>query len=151
MRQRVFSAWAIQTGPFAAHSAHFVPKISTFSTFILGSQFLLPQRANNGKREFSQPQKRMRQWVFSAWNIQTGPFATLLAYFVEKEFPLFHFHTGEPILLASNNLSLNECGPPPLSRSASEVRVALNLMGCLPGCSCSPHPWGECRRWARRF
>ena len=44
-------------------------KIFTFFTFILGGQFLLPQRTNNGKREFSQPQKRMRHWVFSAWNI----------------------------------------------------------------------------------
>ena len=29
----------------------------------------------NGKREFSQLQKGMRQWVFSARAIQTGPFA----------------------------------------------------------------------------
>ena len=31
----------------------------------------------NGKSEFSQPQKWMRQRVFSAWGIQTGPFASL--------------------------------------------------------------------------
>ena len=29
-------------------------KIFNFFTFILGGQFLLPQRANNGKREFTQ-------------------------------------------------------------------------------------------------
>ena len=29
-------------------------KISNFSTFILGGQFLLPQRANNGKWDFTQ-------------------------------------------------------------------------------------------------
>ena len=53
------------------------PEISNFFTFILGGQFLLPQRANNGKREFSQLQKWMRQRVFSALGIQTGPFAFL--------------------------------------------------------------------------
>ena len=71
----------------------------TFSTFILGDHFLLPQKANYGKREFSQPQKRMRQWVFSAWNIQTAPFAPLQAHFVETNIQLFHFHTVEPILI----------------------------------------------------
>ena len=40
-------------------------------------QFLLPQRTINGKREFLQPQKWMRQRVFSALGIQTGPFAFL--------------------------------------------------------------------------
>merc|ERR1711978_593562 len=48
---------------------------SIFFTFILGGQFLLPQRANNGKREFFQLQNRMRQGVFSDWGIQTGSFA----------------------------------------------------------------------------
>ena len=52
-------------------------KLSIFLSFILGGQFLLPQRANNGKREFFQSQKWMRQRVFSAWGIQTGPFAAL--------------------------------------------------------------------------
>ena len=52
------------------------PQFSNFFTFILGGQFLLPQRANNGKREIFQPQNWMRQRVFSAWNIQTGPFAS---------------------------------------------------------------------------
>ena len=46
MRQRVFSAWGNQTGPFAAHSAPFLPKVYYFFTFILGGQFLLPQRVN---------------------------------------------------------------------------------------------------------
>ena len=35
------------------------------------------QRANSGKREFFQPQKWMRQRVFNAWGIQTGPFPSL--------------------------------------------------------------------------
>ena len=74
-------------------------QISNFFTFILGSQFLLPQRANNGKREFSQPQKRMRQRIFSTWGIQTGPLAACWAPFVQIISQLFHFHTGEPILI----------------------------------------------------
>ena len=57
------------------HLHHFKPisfwNFSNFSNFILGSQFLLPQRANNGKREFSQLQNWTRQMVFSAWSIQT--------------------------------------------------------------------------------
>ena len=33
------------------------------------------ERAINGKREFFQLKKWMRQMVFSAWGIETGPFA----------------------------------------------------------------------------
>ena len=51
------------------------PKFSNFCTFILGGQFLLPQRANNEKREFSQLQKWMRHRALGAWGIQTGTFA----------------------------------------------------------------------------
>ena len=32
---------------------------------------------------------------FSAWGIQTGPFAALSAHFVLRFFQLFHFLTGE--------------------------------------------------------
>ena len=53
------------------------PKIFNFFTFILGGQFLLPQRASNGKGEFFQPQNWIRQVAFRAWGIQTGPFAFL--------------------------------------------------------------------------
>ena len=44
-------AWGIQTGPFAAHLAHFVLYDFQLFTFIMGGQFLLPQRTNNQKRE----------------------------------------------------------------------------------------------------
>ena len=74
-------------------------KISNFFTFILGGQFLLPQRANMEKREFIQLQNWMRQRGLSAWCIQTGPFAAFSAHFVLKEFQLFHLHTGRPILI----------------------------------------------------
>ena len=50
-------------------------KIFNFFHFILGSPFLLPQRANYEKGEFSQLPIWMRLWGFSAWGIQTGPFA----------------------------------------------------------------------------
>ena len=49
--------------------------------------------------EFTQLQNWMRQTVFSAWGIQTGPFAVLGAHFVPEDFQLFHFHTGRPILI----------------------------------------------------
>ena len=50
MTQRDFNAWAIQTGPFAAHSVPFALKNIHFFQIILGSHFLLSQRANNGKK-----------------------------------------------------------------------------------------------------
>ena len=74
-------------------------KIVNFFTFILGGQFLLPQRANNGKREFTQLQNWMRQMGFSAWGIQTRPIAATKALFVPEDFQLFHFHIGRPILI----------------------------------------------------
>ena len=51
-------------------------RFSNFFTFILGGQFLLPQRANIGKREFIQLQNWMRQRVSNVMCIQTGLFAT---------------------------------------------------------------------------
>ena len=41
----------------------------------------------------------MRQRVFSALGIQTGPFAATGAPFVLEIFTTFHLHTGEPILI----------------------------------------------------
>ena len=46
-------------------------------TFILGSQFLLPQRANNGSWENFPFPIWIRLRGFSAWGIQTGPLAAL--------------------------------------------------------------------------
>ena len=74
-------------------------KFSIFFTFILGSLFLLPQRTNNWKREFTQLQKWMRQKVFSALGNQIGPFAACSAAFLLIFLQLFHFHTGESILI----------------------------------------------------
>ena len=71
----------------------------TFSTFILGDHFLLPQKANYQKWEFFQLQNRMRQGVFSAWGIQTRPFAALCTSHILKLYHLFHLHTGRPILI----------------------------------------------------
>ena len=51
------------------------PKIFNFFTFILGSPFLLPQRANYEKGKFSQLPIWIRQRGFSAWGIQAGSFA----------------------------------------------------------------------------
>ena len=74
-------------------------KIFNFFTFILGGQFLLPQRANNENRVFTQLWNWMRQRCLGARAIQSGPFASLWATFVLKNFLLFHFHTGRPILI----------------------------------------------------
>ena len=73
-------------------------KFSNFFTFILGGQFLLPQRANNGEKGIL-PTSKVIQRVFSARGIQTGPFASYEATFVSRFFQLFHLHTGRPILI----------------------------------------------------
>ena len=52
-------------------------KIFNFFHFILGSQFLLPQRANNGSWENFPFPIWIRLRGFSAWGIQTGPLAAL--------------------------------------------------------------------------
>ena len=84
-----FSALNIQTKPFEANflpgafklnQLHpfwplWFPKFSNYFTIILGVQFLLPQRTNNEKRKITQLQIWTRQRGFSAWGIQTGPFA----------------------------------------------------------------------------
>ena len=77
--------------------------------FILGSPILLPQKANYQKREFSQLQNWMRQRVFSALGIQTGPFAASGAHFVLVIFIPFFLHTGEPILITQEG-QLSEKG-----------------------------------------
>ena len=74
-------------------------KISNFFTFILGSQFYYPRGLIMGKGKFLQLPIWMRLRGFSAWGIQTGQLAALWAPFVLKFFQLFHFHTGEPILI----------------------------------------------------
>ena len=85
-----------QLQPFAPL---FFWKFSILFTFILGSPLLLPQMANNEKREFSQPQIWMRQRDFSALGLQTGPIAAFCTSLFLKIFHLFHLHTGEPILI----------------------------------------------------
>ena len=74
-------------------------KFSICCTFILGGQFLLPQRADSEKKEIFQFQNWMRQRDLSAWGIQTGPFAALWAHFVLRNFNLFHLYTGRPFLI----------------------------------------------------
>ena len=75
IRHGLLNGFGIHTGTFAVY---FLTLFSNYFTFILGSPFLLPQsqRANNGKRELDQPQKRMRKRIFSPWGIQTGPLAS---------------------------------------------------------------------------
>ena len=56
-------------------------------------------KPNMQKRDIFQQQNWMMQMVFSAWGIQTGLFAACRATFVLKRFQLFHFYTGQPILI----------------------------------------------------
>ena len=50
----------------------------------------------------------MRQRGFSAWGIQTGPFAALSAHFVQKDLHLLDFHTGRPILITPRGLIMGK-------------------------------------------
>ena len=74
-------------------------KFLNFSAYILGGQFLLPQRSNKWKREFNQLQNWMRQRVLGTMGIQTGSFAAPWAHLVLEIFILFSLHTGRPILI----------------------------------------------------
>ena len=105
------------TGAFKLdHVQPFEPILSqnifNFFTLMLGGQFLLPQRANNGKGEFIQPQNWMRQRGFSPWGIQTGTVAVHWAHFVPNDFQLFHFHAGRPILITPEGQFLEKGNPP---------------------------------------
>ena len=48
--------WALKLDYMQPFKHILLPQFSTFCIFILGCQFLLPQRANNEKSEFSQLQ-----------------------------------------------------------------------------------------------
>ena len=101
-------------GPFNLNHLHpFEPllflKFQNFFTFILGGQFLLPQRANNGKREFPQLQNWMRQRGFRAWGIQTGPFASLCTFHFLK---IFHLFTCGEAISVERRRSTSRFSPP---------------------------------------
>ena len=70
-----FLPWAFKLKQLHPFGPLLFPKFSNFLTFILGVQFLLPQRANNEKGECNQLQNWTRQRSLSAWGIQTGPLA----------------------------------------------------------------------------
>ena len=73
-------------------------KIFNFSTFILGGQFLLPQRANNGKREFIQLQNLMRQRGYQCLGHSNLTICSPLSPFCPKIFSTFSLSYWEPIL-----------------------------------------------------
>ena len=62
----------------------FCKNFSNFSTFILGGQFLLPQRANNGEWGIIQLKNWMRVATLGDWGIQTGPFAAHEDHLVQE-------------------------------------------------------------------
>ena len=73
IRQRGFSAWGIQTGPFAASEANFVPQIFQLFHFHTARLILITLERGRLKKGITQP--LMKHRGFSAWGIQTGPFA----------------------------------------------------------------------------
>ena len=119
------------------HLQPFEPLLSwknfNFFTFILGGQFLLPQRANMEKWEFIQLQNWMRQRGLSAWCIQTGPFAAFSAHFVLEDFQLFHLHTGRTILITPESQSWEKGVPPTLKLEEKEDFHHLITPNCSSG------------------
>ena len=79
VRHRGLGAWGIQTGPFAALWANFVQNIFQISqlhhlhTGDANSYYPRVREAENKKKGLTQ--KLIRPKGFSAWGIQTGPFA----------------------------------------------------------------------------
>ena len=65
-----------------------------FFTLILGVQFLLPQRANNGKSEILPILKWNDAGTFNAWGIQTGPFAASTATFAPRKFHILYWEAN---------------------------------------------------------
>ena len=50
----------------------------------------------------------MRQRVFSAWDIQAGPFAAQWSQFCFEIFQLLHFYTGEPFLITPHHRAMQK-------------------------------------------
>ena len=73
----------------------------------------------------------MRVATSSAWGIQTGPFALIQTHLPPKNFQLFHFYSGRPILITPvgqesemgnhPTLELNERGT--LSAGAKGIQI----------------------------
>ena len=59
-------------------------KFYNFFTFILGGQFLLPQRDEGCKWENGFHPTLARQRILSAWGIQIGPFAAICSSQISK-------------------------------------------------------------------
>ena len=67
--------------------SHFFPKIfPTFFTFILGGQFLLPQRPNNWKRKFTQLKKLDESEGFECHGHSIWTICIPLSHFCPKNF-----------------------------------------------------------------
>ena len=60
MTQIDFNAWGIQTGPFAAHAAHFVLKLFNISHFYTGRPILLTLEGQYGEKGFH-PSSKMNE------------------------------------------------------------------------------------------
>ena len=68
-------------------------KISYFFTFILGSQFLLPQRANNGKREILATSNLDETGRFQCLGHSNWTYCSPLSQFCSECFPTFDFNS----------------------------------------------------------
>ena len=99
MTHRGFSAWCIQTGPFAACWVDFVPNffhLYTVSPIINQMcKLLLSRREVGRKGEKGIHQNWMKHRGFSAWGIQNGPYASCWVDFVPT---LSHHSTLPPLI-----------------------------------------------------
>ena len=105
-----FWPWGIHTGPFAACQADFVPNFSIFWSLYWGLPFLITPKS--WKWEKGIPPKWMRHRGFSAWGIQTGPFAACWADFDTTIFQLPHLYTGAPISYYPRELKVRKRDSP---------------------------------------
>ena len=89
MRQRCLGARANQSGPFASLWATLDLKNFQLFHFHTGGQFLLPQRANNGKREILPTQEMDETGGFGCQGHSIWTICIPLSPFCPEIFPTF--------------------------------------------------------------
>ena len=110
-------------------------KIFNFFTFILGSPFLLPQRANNGKREILATSNMDEAEGFQCLGHSNWITCSLLSHFCSVNFSTFSLSYWEPILITSvgpkPNFNLVITLIPNLI-SGYQVQVDISIIRYLP-------------------
>ena len=108
MRQGVFTALGIQTGPFADNWAHFVPEAEEIQFFHLhtGRPILItPEELIMGKRDSSNFKIQWEKGFLVPWHWSWTIYSPLSPlYYRRISFFFFLFHTGRPIFITPEGI-----------------------------------------------